>query len=139
MWAYPGNEFVWRAELVYTGGLASPTCSSLTVEWETATTGVEDADLPTRFALHQNIPNPFNPVTRIRYDVPASGGTVSLAIYDVSGRLVRSLIDRAVEPGVRSVVWDGRNDGGASVASGVYYCRLTAPGYNETIKAVLLK
>jgi DNA-binding beta-propeller fold protein YncE len=139
LWAHPGSELVWRAELTYTGGIIVPTVTSLIVEWETATTGTDEAALPTRFALHQNTPNPFNPATRIRYDVPASGGRVLIAIYDVSGRLVRALVDRAVDPGERSVVWDGTDDQGARVASGVYFCRLSTPQHDETVRIALLK
>jgi len=139
LWEYPGNDLVWNADLVYTGGAVAPTVTSLTVEWETATTGADGADLPTRFALHQNTPNPFNPATRVRFDVPAPGGRVLLAVYDVSGRLVRTLVDGAVGPGIRNAVWDGRDDRGARVASGVYFCRLLAAGREESVRIVLLK
>jgi hypothetical protein len=139
MWTHPGNELLWRAELVYKGGTIAPTVTSLIVEWETATTGVEEQELPARFALHQNMPNPFNPVTRIRYDVPASGGRVRIAVYDVSGRLVRTLVNGAAAPGTRGAVWDGRDEGGTPVASGVYFCRMTAPGRTDIVRIVLLK
>jgi hypothetical protein len=94
---------------------------------------------PERFGLHQNIPNPFNPVTTIGYDVPAGGGRVTIEIFDVSGRLVRTLVDGSVGAGVRSAVWDGRDAEGAEVGSGVYFCRMTAPGLEQTVKMTLLK
>ncbi len=94
---------------------------------------------PVSFTLHQNIPNPFTPTTSIRFDVPSAVGVVTLRIYDVSGRLVRTLADGAIPQGRKTVVWDGLNDAGAPVAAGVYFCRLTGPGLTQTRKMMLLK
>ena len=102
-------------------------------------TGVAETRIPATFALGQNVPNPFNPATVIRYDVPAGGGDVSLRIYDVGGRLVRTLVDGVETPGEKSVTWNARNDRGHRVASGVYFYRLTAPGFEMTKKMVLLQ
>ena len=90
-------------------------------------------------ALHQNTPNPFNPSTSISYDVAAPGGVVTIAVYDVAGRLVRTLVAGAERPGKKGVTWDGRDDRGESVASGVYFYRLTAGERTPTKKMVLLK
>jgi hypothetical protein len=95
--------------------------------------------LPTAFALAQNVPNPFNPSTVIRYDVPGGGGGVTLRIYDVGGRLVRTLVDGFEAAGRKSVEWRGQNDRGEMVATGVYFYRMTAPGFERTRKMVLLK
>jgi hypothetical protein len=106
----------------------------------TLATGIDPEPLlPERFALYQNAPNPFNPSTAIRYDVPAGGGHVRLDIYDVHGRLVRTLVDRADEPGVKSVVWDGKDERGVAVSSGVYFYRLVGPGFSETRKMAVMK
>ncbi len=102
-------------------------------------TAVPEPRIPKRFALYQNIPNPFNPVTVIRYDVPASGGRVTLRIYDVRGRLVRALVNEVQTPGEKRVFWYGRNDSGNRVATGVYFYRMTAPGFEMTKKMVLLQ
>ena len=75
------------------------------------------------FTLHQNYPNPFNPTTTIQYDIPLSG-EVTIAIYDIQGRLVRSLASFNQQAGTHSVVWDARNDGGVNVSSGNYFCRV---------------
>jgi len=91
------------------------------------------------YALYPCIPNPFNPATTIRYDVPAVGGLVTLKVYDARGSLVRTLVDGVETGGEKSVVWDGRNDGGSPVATGVYFYRLTAFGFDETRKMMLLK
>jgi hypothetical protein len=89
--------------------------------------------------LASNYPNPFNPVTIIRYGIKERS-RVSLRIYDVAGRLVRTLVDEVQEPGVEySVKWHGLNDSGRHVSSGVYFCRLIAGGYTESRKMVLLR
>lgn len=105
----------------------------------TTTTSVPERATPTTFALHQNVSNPFNPSTTIQFDVPASGGVVTLRIYDVSGRLVRTLINESQSVGQKSVSWNGRNDAGQQVATGTYFYRLVAPGFEQTRKMVLLK
>jgi hypothetical protein len=88
--------------------------------------------------LEQNRPNPFNPSTRIAYQL-ADNARVSLAIYDVSGRPVRKLVDRLQPAGAYSVTWDGRDDGGRHLPTGVYFCRLTAGTFTQTRRMVLLK
>jgi len=107
-------------------------------EAEGTATGVGSPSLPSGFSLYQNVPNPFNPTTQIRYDVPAGGGHLSLVIYDVVGRRVTTLLDSFQPPGRHTVTWDGRNGSGYQ-ATGIYFYRLTAPGYTETRKMLLLK
>jgi hypothetical protein len=95
--------------------------------------------------LGVNYPNPFNPTTRIPYAVGAHQGAnvavpVRLAIYDVAGRRVATLVDRALPPGPYEAVWDGRSDRGGPAPSGVYFARLTVgQGESFTRKLVLLK
>jgi hypothetical protein len=102
-------------------------------------TAVADNPTPKAFALYQNVPNPFNPMTTIRYDLP-SAWPVTLVIYDVSGRRVRALKSGVMEAaGVRSAVWDGRSDEGSRVASGVYFYRLEAGPYTSTRRMVLIQ
>ena len=91
------------------------------------------------FALHQNIPNPFNPTTSIRFDVPPEGGVVTLRIYAVNGQLVRTLANGAQAPGRNTVTWEGLNDAGVPVATGVYFYRLAGPGFSRTRKMMLVK
>jgi hypothetical protein len=91
------------------------------------------------YELLQNFPNPFNPATTIGYEVPAGGGSVKMRVFNVKGRLVRVLIDGRVPGGNRSVAWDGRNERGRRVSSGLYFYRLEAPGYTKTRKMILLK
>jgi hypothetical protein len=89
-------------------------------------------------ALHQNVPNPFNPQTTIAYDLPSTS-RVRLLVMDVSGKLVRTLVDETQSTGSRSVVWNGRDDGGNAVSSGVYFYVLDAGKERLTRKLVLLK
>lgn len=91
-----------------------------------------------RNRLDQNVPNPFNPATEIRFEL-ASPGEVALRVYDVSGRLVRTLATGAHPAGEHVVRWDGRDDGGAPVSTGVYFYRLETAGFSQTRKTTLLK
>ena len=94
--------------------------------------------LPTAFRLHQNTPNPFNPVTAIAYDVPVEA-RVAVRIYDVSGRRVRTLVDREARPGRHVATWNGRSDDGTMIASGIYFCEMEADGFRNVRKMLLLK
>ena len=101
-------------------------------------TGVGDGEVPARAVLRGASPNPFNPVTTLSYGVPGRTA-VRLAVYDVTGRLVRTLFDGDADAGFHSVVWDGRDDRGNRASSGVYFCRMEADGWSGAAKMVLLK
>lgn len=103
---------------------------------EVSGTGTPSAT-PTRYALHPCAPNPFNPQTTIVYDLPEAA-RVTLRIYGTDGRLVRTLVSRAMPPGSHEAVWNGRDRSGRPVAAGVYFCRLDAGGYSETRRMVLV-
>jgi hypothetical protein len=94
---------------------------------------------PYVFGLEQNFPNPFNPVTTIFFSIPR-GENVELCIYDVAGRLVKTLIDGVpMERGRHHATWDGSNDAGRTVSSGVYFTKLSAGDGVADTKMVLLK
>ncbi len=103
-------------------------------------TDVTDTDpgLPAKFALEQNYPNPFNPATTISFYIPERE-MVRLEIYNILGRRVRTLATGVALIGRQDIVWDGLNETGAPVASGVYFYRLTAGDKSETRRMVLLK
>jgi len=109
------------------------------------TTAVDDPSATSAFhlGLAQNQPNPFNPATTIGFALPRTGGKsvgpVTLAIYDVSGRLVRSLVDGPFAAGKHAIEWDGRDARGLSAPSGIYLYRLTANSLTLTRRMVLLK
>ncbi|RPJ46154.1 MAG: M28 family peptidase [Candidatus Latescibacterota bacterium] len=93
---------------------------------------------PARLLLFGNEPNPFNPSTTIRFELPA-GGAAELAVFDVSGRLVRKLLDGKAAAGRHEVVWDGTDASGGPVPSGVYFCRVNSDGESKTGKMLLLR
>ena len=94
--------------------------------------------VPTEFALHNNYPNPFNPITTINYDLPQDG-SVRLIIYDVMGREVTRLVNGFTPAGYHSVRWDARNKMGENVSAGVYFYHLQSGNFVKTQKMVLLK
>jgi hypothetical protein len=94
--------------------------------------------VPTQTVLHQNHPNPFNPTTVIRYEI-AKAGMVHLRIYDARGALVKDLYEGHRPPGRYEVGWDGENERGERVASGMYFYVLETPDARQTKKMVLLK
>jgi len=88
--------------------------------------------------MGQSYPNPFNPVCTIQYGI-AHPGSVSLRVFDMSGSLVRTLVDGWREPGLYSEVWDGRSDDGRALPSGVYFYSIKAGDFFATRKMVLLR
>ena len=96
------------------------------------------ADAPGVNILKGNYPNPFNPTTTISYTMPASGD-VKLNVYNLRGQLVRSLVNEAKTAGSHKVVWDGKDDRGNTMASGIYLYRLETGKHSETRKMMLMK
>jgi hypothetical protein len=88
--------------------------------------------------LYQNVPNPFNPTTTIRFDLAAEAH-VELRIYDVAGRLVRTLANQPMGRNLNAIVWDGLDLAGLPVPSGVYFYRLKAGDFTDTRKMVVLR
>ncbi len=109
--------------------------------YASADAAFEPQVLPTRFELHQNYPNPFNPQTTILLDVPffADGTNVKLVIYDVLGRQVKTLLDGVQPSGTAKITWDGKNDSGKQVASGVYFYSLRSRLFTASRKMVLIR
>jgi hypothetical protein len=100
------------------------------------------AGLPTRFSLNQNYPNPFNPITTISYVITGAGPRLDntrLDIINILGQHIKTLVDRDEVPGQYSITWDGRDETGREVASGLYFYRLTRGNQDETKKMLLLK
>jgi len=112
--------------------------SAYSEEFSIAVSAVGDGDLSSVLALDQNYPNPFNPITKINYSLPKAG-RVSLKIYDVRGRLVRTLIDEVVQPGKHEAVWQAKDDRGQRVASGVYLYMLKTDEGVKTRKMAVVR
>jgi hypothetical protein len=127
----------------YTGGSVQskdlvPEFSGISVPIQRNTEEPEDL-VPTDFGLKQNAPNPFNPKTSINYSLPKACN-VTLTVYNVLGQNVRTLINEFQEAGYKSVIWDGCDNGGNTVASGIYFYHLEAGDqFSATKKMMMLK
>jgi len=94
--------------------------------------------LPTEFAMDQNYPNPFNPSTTIRFSVPHES-KVSMVVYDMTGAVVKTILNENLSAGNKEVTWDGTNSNGAKVSTGMYIYRLEAGSFSSTKKMLMLK
>jgi hypothetical protein len=133
---HPGPELLWRAALFYSEFGYPPTVDELEIEWMYASAAVPGTE-PHRAALHQSLPNPFNSVATIRFDLPVAGD-VTLEVVDVSGCLVTTLAAGKLGAGSHAFDWQGLDAMGRPVDSGIYFCRLTTPGHRLTRRMVLL-
>ena len=100
--------------------------------------GNDEAELIQESISLENYPNPFNPETRIAFST-RENGHVTLDIYNTKGQKVRSLVNDNREAGKHSVVWNGKDDNGKNVASGVFFCRMKSEKYSSTKKMILMK
>jgi len=133
---------------VLLGGMTDGSYPSTRLEYVTriledsdliGTAGVDDVEVGRVNRLSQNSPNPFNPSTSIRYSVASDGSSVRMHVYDVAGRRIATVLDETGQAGDHIARWDGRDDHGRPVASGIYFCRLSVDAWNATRKMVLLK
>ena len=107
--------------------------------WSGSTTSNEDVlNLPTQFALYENYPNPFNPVTTIRFDVPEISD-VNITVYNVLGKQVNSFDLNTMSPGTHHIKWRGIDNAGKPVSSGLYFYTIKAGDFFATKKMMLLK
>jgi hypothetical protein len=140
----PGQYIVtrWRYSttggLPYTGMAQDGEVEDHMIYIEDDMTGTPDRQIPDRFEVYQNAPNPFNPMTTIRFDLPTPQRVV-LTVYTVDGRRVATVIDEPLTAGAHGVVWNGRNDAGQPVASGTYFYRVEAGPYSKTERMTLIK
>ncbi len=93
---------------------------------------------PDAFGLSQNFPNPFNPETQISYSLPQDAH-VTLTIFNIVGQKVKTLVDELQDAGYKTIHWDGKNDSGNEVSSGIYFYRIQAGDYSQTKRMVLLE
>jgi len=131
--------YLWKVEAHGFDSLTTMSDSGELRQFTTSTTGIDDSDqLPRAHALYQNHPNPFNPTTTLRFDLPEAT-EIYLAVYDLLGREMIHLLDGRLEAGYHSLVWNGRDTGGREVPTGMYIAWLVTPTYTKSIKMVLLK
>jgi hypothetical protein len=124
--------------VVANGDLFHATESSRPAPEEPAAIPRESRVAPDGFRLSAMTPNPFRDATEVRYAVPEPA-PVRVEVYDVRGRRVRALVDRPVSAGEFRAAWDGRDDAGRRASPGIYFIRLSAPGFEHTVKGVLLR
>ena len=111
----------------------------LTATWDTEVVGIAGwSDSPSGYNLYPNYPNPFNPITTIRYEVPEQS-QVTLTVFDVLGQEVMILQDGVKTSGIYEVQWNGLDQSGKQVNSGVYFCHLMAVDYSKTRRMVYLR
>ncbi|MBN4081089.1 T9SS type A sorting domain-containing protein [Caldithrix abyssi] len=97
-----------------------------------------EVSIPSEFALHPNYPNPFNPITTIKFDLPEKS-QVKIFIYDIQGRGVRQLVNRTEDTGYKSIQWDATDNHGRPVSAGVYLYQIHAGDFIQVRKMVLMK
>jgi len=137
----PGNQKAYEFNGSTWAKLLSPNDYTLFMRATvTSTTSVTEIDtkVPERFELTQNYPNPFNPSTAIRYSLPTAQNLL-LAVYDLTGKKIADLVDNYQNSGTYEVTWNGMNNSGEPVSSGVYFYRLQTQNFNETKKLLLMK
>ncbi len=120
---YPQSLAVKEAQLLLNKPTVEPT---------------ENVNIPNEFVLHPAYPNPFNPIIQLRYDLPEQS-YVQIAIYDLLGRQVTSLVNQTQEAGNKSIQWDGTYQYGQPVSAGVYLYQIKGGDFVQTRKMVLLK
>jgi len=137
---YEDNEMEYDTEYFYRVSYYTNNWSeyseviSVTLQW----LDVDGEQLPTVYALHQNYPNPFNPTTQIKYDLPEDA-MVSITIYDIMGRSIRSLVNSQQTAGYRSIQWNATNNLGELLSAGMYIYTIQAGEFSQTRKMILLK
>jgi len=114
--------------------------NTISGNWTIGGTGIDDEDniIPEKYVLFNNYPNPFNPTTTIKYGIPVHS-KVTLKIYDILGREIKTLVDEIKDAGYHSVLWDGRNDNGRTVSTGVYIYRIQTNNFTNSKKMLFLK
>ena len=142
--AGPVNDSTLTAEPVAYNGYSQsvlidlPKMALVVLQKGGVQTGSDDPLTPALNRLEQNFPNPFNPATTIAFSL-AETGKVSVRVYDVSGRLVRSLVDGTLPGGRHEIRWNGTNARGEAAASGVYFYQLITDHLSQTRRMVLLR
>jgi len=127
----PGN-YIYEVTALYGEYESDPATGEIEV------TSADNDLLPDVTALLDNYPNPFNPETVINYQL-AEAGVMNLQIYNIKGQSIRTLINKKLEPGRYNTIWDGKDDKGGDVSSGIYYYRMKSGNYSSCRKMILMK
>jgi len=132
------SQYYWLVEALDSDGFVVGSNDNTPNTMVVGTLSIDGADIPEIFALHQNYPNPFNPTTQIKYDLPEDA-LVTITIYDLMGRNIKSLVNRSQSAGYRSIQWNATNILGEPVSAGMYIYMIQAGEFRQTKKMVLLK
>ncbi len=138
VWSRSGNSIENAAEVLsYTGDAKLTSVTAVDRDTRVLTTTITSKVAPTTFALHQAYPNPFNPFTNLSFTLPEAAN-YSMKIYNVAGQLVRAY-EGTGSTGLNVITWDGKDNAGNSVSSGVYFYKLIAGKFSATEKMVMMK
>ncbi len=133
------STYYWRVRSKTSNGIYSNYSSVANFNTGDDITGVEDVNIvPANYYMAQNYPNPFNPTTNIKFGLPNSGN-IKLVIYNVLGQEIKTLINQNLNAGTYNILWNGQNEAGINVPSGVYLYRITSGNFIDTKKMVLIK
>jgi len=132
------KEYHWLVEARDTDGFVVYSDNKTAQRIVVGVLSIDEELFPVEFALYQNYPNPFNPTTQLTYDLPEQS-FVNLAVYDLLGRQVTTLVNGMEEPGFRSVTWNATDSNGHEVSAGMYIYVIRAGSFTQTRKMVLLK
>jgi len=138
-WIVPDTGYCVVTVSVLLAGDMDTTNNSIT-KVVMSTVGIEEKSgvAPTIFRLYQNRPNPGSGKTEILYQLPTACN-VKLTVYDLTGKIVRSLVDRVEDPGCKTVIWNGQDDTGKQVVSGIYFYKFQTDNYTATKKMIILR
>ena len=131
--AVSGSDIYVGGQFVTVGGNPQPYFALFTNRILTKTISPVEIGLPTKFNLSQNYPNPFNPTTNIKYQI-VNNSFVTLKVFDLLGREIRTLVNESLKPGTYETTFDA-----SALSSGIYFYTLSAGEYNETKRMTLLK
>ena len=135
---YPDSTGIYNGTLTIFSNDSDEEQIILQLYGYTGSLGVNRVHSLENITLYQNHPNPFNPITIIRYDVP-KGLFVKIAIYDMIGRKVSTLVNSYEQPGLKSIQWNGTDDFGRPVSAGLYLYEIKAGGFRNVKKMVIIK
>ncbi|MGH1362710.1 MAG: FlgD immunoglobulin-like domain containing protein [Calditrichia bacterium] len=142
-WVVAGRTYWYRlADVDFAGRITLHNPISITLNLDGEDINSLSTDIPTSFKLYSNYPNPFNPETRLRFDVPLLDRGESRAefvIYNALGQVVRKLYDGTLSAGTFEITWNGKTDSGANLPSGLYYAVMNVDSFRDTIKMLLIK
>jgi hypothetical protein len=130
----PSGEYTYHVTAIYSDTYESDASNAVTVQHTDAPTPL----IPTVTALNGNYPNPFNPTTEVKFSLNEAA-EVNIIVFNIKGEKVKTLVNGHMEAAFHTVTWNGDDENGASVGSGVFFYRMATPGYTEVKKMILLK